>query len=70
MDIGYDLRMPDIVDLLNHQPSFFLSEHEPVPIVVMTRVGVVKPWGCLTFGRCPQCLPIPAIHDIDPVRID
>ena len=64
MHVVRELGLVDLVDLLDHQPRFFLREHEPVAVVVVPDVGMVEIWEAATVSRALQVVPVVDHHHL------
>ena len=69
MDVVGDVRSPSVVNMLHHQPRLLLSEHEPVAVVVVSRVLVVQVGRNRTLEVSPQRCAVPVLHPHQPIRI-
>ena len=54
MHVVRDRRLVGVLHLLDHQPRFFLREHEPVAVVVVARVLVIQVRDTRGSDSCPS----------------
>jgi hypothetical protein len=69
MNVVDDLRMPDVVNLVDSDLRFDLRERIPVAIVIVTGVLVIELRRIGAFERRAECFVVPVFDDVDAVRI-
>ncbi len=70
MDVVDDLRMPDVVDLIDRELRLDLRERVPVAVVIVADVLVIKLWRLGAFELCSERFVVPVFHDIDAIGIE
>ncbi len=69
MNVVNDLRMPDIMNLIDRDLCFDLGKGIPVAIVIVADVLVIKLRRIGAFVRRAQRFVVPVFDDVDAVRI-
>ena len=64
-----DLRMPDVVDLLDRQAVLGLREHEPVAVVVVAGVGLIDLRRRAPLERRAERLRVPLLDEVPAIRV-
>src|SRR5688572_18454451 len=70
MYVVNDMRMPDVVDLVDSKLRLDLRERVPVAIVIVTYILVIKLRRLGSFIRRAERLVIPVLDDVDAVGIE
>ena len=69
MNVVDDLRMPDVVNLIDCNLRLDLREGIPVAIVIVAGVFVIELRRIGSFVRCAECFVLPVFDDVDAIRI-
>ena len=70
MNVVDDLRMPNVVNLIDRELCLDLREGIPVAIVIVTRVLVIELRRISTFERRAECFVVPVLDDVYAVGIE
>lgn len=70
MNVEHDLRMPDVVDLIDGELCLDLREGVPVAVQVMADVPMIKLGRIGAFIRRAERFVVPILHDINAVRVE